>query len=178
VFRAAAQNFWQDALYGSGSKKVSQNMSLCTDYSGFGHSVTDWICNASSGNLSQAQVNAAKAEVARQVEIAAAGRPPQTVANLVAQAQAEIDMALRSFQLPGEKGQDIGASPAQAGVRIPGTGTLTLSKLSNIVPTLPDLTTLKWYALAGVVIVGTFFAFPYIAPGLVRNLRAARSLRA
>lgn len=147
---------------------------ICSGYSGLGSTVTDWLCNATSGDLSPAQIAAAKAEVARQVTIAAAGRPPATVANLIAQAQNDIDQALASFKMPGETGQDVGATGGN--LRIPGTGVLTLSKLSDVIPKLPDLTTLKWYALAGVVIVGTFFAFPYIAPGLLKNFRAARSL--
>lgn len=148
----------------------------CT-YQGFGSSLTSFLCNATSGNLSQSQVSDLKADTERQVRAASAGIQPAAQDVLVARAMAEIDTTLNTFALPGEEGGDVGASPDQSGFRIPGTGVIDLSKLKQILPSLPDLTNLKWWILGAGILVGAFFAFPYVAPGLARNFKAARLLR-
>jgi hypothetical protein len=148
----------------------------CT-YQGFGSSLTSFLCNATSGNLSQTQVDQLKADTAAQIRQASAGIQPAAQDVLVARAMAEIDTTLSTLSLPGETGGDMGASPDQSGLRIPGTGVIDLAKLKQIIPSLPDLTNLKWYVLGAGLLVGAFFAFPYIAPGLARNFKAARLLR-
>lgn len=150
---------------------------LCT-YQGFGSSITGFLCNASTGNLSQDQVDAIKADTELQVRQASAGIQPAAQDVLVQRALAEIDTTLSTFCNVGETGEDCGALPGQAAIlRLPGTGNLTLSKLNQIIPQLPDLTNLKWYILGAGLLVGAFFAFPYIAPGIVKNIKAARLLR-
>lgn len=145
-------------------------------YQGFGSSLTGFVCNATSGNLSAGQVADLKASTEAQVRAASAGMQPAAQDVLVQRALAEIDTTLDTFAQVGETGDDVGASPDQAGFRLPGTGVLTLNKINQIIPKIPDLTNLKYWVLGAGVIVGLFFAFPYIAPGLARNLRAARSL--
>lgn len=149
---------------------------LCT-YNGFGSSITSALCNASSGNLSQWQVDSIKDDATQQVIQASAGRQPAVVDALIAQVHNEIDSVLTSFSLPGESGEDVGATPQQSCLRIPGTGCVDLAKLSQIIPKLPNLTNLKWYALGIGAIVALFYAFPVIAPGIKRNISAAASLR-
>lgn len=151
-------------------------MGACT-YQGFGSSLTSFLCNATTGNLSADQVAAIKADAERQVRQASAGIQPAAQDVLVARALAEIDQTLATFSLPGESGSSVGATPDQAGVRVPGTGVIDLAKLQQILPGLPDLTNLKWWILGAGLLVGAFFAFPYIAPGLARNFKAARLLR-
>jgi hypothetical protein len=148
----------------------------CT-YQGFGSSLTSFLCNATSGNLSQTQVDQLKADAERQVRQASAGMQPTAQDVLVARALAEIDTTLATFALPGETGGDVGALPDNSGLRVPGTGVIDLAKLRQIIPSLPDLTNLKWWILGAGLLVGAFFAFPYIAPGLARNFKAARLLR-
>lgn len=148
----------------------------CT-YEGFGSSITGLFCNAGTGNLSADQVAAIKADAAAQVRRAAAGRQPEAVNVLVNQTMAEIDRALATFKLPGETGSSIGALPSQAGLRLPGTGVVDLAKLKDILPSLPDLTNLKWWILGAGLLVGAFYAFPYVAPGVAKNINAFRSLR-
>jgi hypothetical protein len=145
-------------------------------YQGFGESLTSLLCNAGTGNLSASDVAAIKAQTEADVRRASAGIQPTAQNVLVQRALAEVDQAIASFGLPGESGQDLGAAPGGA-LRVPGTGVLSLSKLSDILPSLPNLTNLKWYVLGVGILVGAFFAFPYIAPGLARNLKAARHLR-
>lgn len=151
-------------------------MSACT-YTGFGDSLTSFLCNAATGNLSQKQVDAIKQQTAADVRRASAGMQPAAQDQLVNRALAEIDVALQTFSLAGESGGSLGAAPGQAGLRVPGTGVLDLSKLSQIIPQLPDLTNIKWWILGAGLLVGAFFAFPYIAPGLAKNIRAFRLLR-
>ena len=150
-------------------------MGLC-DYTGVGDSISSFFCNATSGNLSAAQVADLKAQTELQVRQASAGMQPSAQDVLVQRALAEVDRTIATFGLPGESGQDVGAGPANAGVRVPGTGVLTLSKVSDILPSLPNLANLKWWILGAGILLGAFYAFPIIAPGLAKNLRAARSL--
>lgn len=146
-------------------------------YTGFGDSLTSFLCNAASGNVSQSQVDAIKQQTAADIRKASAGMTPEAQDVLVNRALNEIDISLATFAMPGETGGDVGAAPSQAGLRLPGTGVLSLNKLNQIIPHLPDLTNLKWWILGAGLIVGAFFAFPYIAPGLAKNIRAFRSIR-
>lgn len=152
-------------------------MSGLCGYQGFGDSLTSLLCNAGTGNLSASDVAAIKAQTEAEVRKASAGMQPTAQDVLVQRALNEVDLTIATFGLPGEYGQDLGAGPGSAGLRVPGTGVLTLSKLSDVFPSLPNLTNLKWYILGAGILVGAFFAFPYIAPGLAKNFKAARLLR-
>jgi hypothetical protein len=146
-------------------------------YQGFGESFTSFFCNAASGNLSASQVTALKADAASQVRHASAGMQPQAQDVLVQKALNDIDLALATFKMPGETGADVGAAPGQAGFRLPGTGVLDLSKINKILPSLPNLANLKWWILAAGILAGAFYAFPYIAPGLAKNIKAFKRVR-
>lgn len=151
-------------------------MGLC-DYTGIGSSITGFACNAATGNLSQQQVDDIKAQATADVTQASAGRQPAVVAALINQVKAEIDSALRTFALPGEKQTDVGALPSQAAtVRVSGTGNVTLATLKDALPSLPDITNLKYWIIGIGLIVGAVYVFPIIAPALKRNISAARSL--
>lgn len=151
-------------------------MSGICDYTGFGDSVTSFLCEAGSGNLSQADVNSIKQQGATDIAKAAAGMQPATVQAIIDRNNDSIDQLLGSFALPGETGQDVGASPQQASLRVAGTGNITLAKLKDALPSLPNLTNIKYYALifGGVALLA--IAFPYIAPVIARNVKAARSI--
>ncbi len=136
-------------------------------YTGWGSSITGVLCNAASGNLSADQVAELKRNAEQQIRQASAGMQPTAQDVLVQQGLSEIDRALATFAMPGETGVDVGAIPGQAGFRLPGAGVVTLPKLNTFV----------WWLIAAGLIAGAFFAFPYLAPGIARNIKAARLLR-
>jgi hypothetical protein len=155
-----------------GEKLMSSG--IC-DYTGFGSSVTSFACNASSGVLSQSQVNDIKAEASAQVVQASAGRQPAVVQALVNQVNGEIDAALSTFSEPGESPTDVGALPSQsAGLRVAGTGNITLAKLKEAIPQLPDLTNLKYWIIGALVIAGIVYTLPYTAPAIKRGISAVK----
>lgn len=90
---------------------------LCT-YTGFGNSITGVLCNATSGNLSQPQVDSIKAQAAQDIAAASAGREPAVVDTLIQQTWDTIDKALGTFKLAGESASQAGALPSQSGFRI------------------------------------------------------------
>lgn len=148
-------------------------MGLC-DYTGFGSSITSFGCEATTGNLSQADVDALQAQAESDVRQASAGRQPAVVQTLVDQVKGEINSVLQTFALPGETGQNVGALPSQSAVRVPGTGNITLDKLKEILPQLPDLTNIKYWIIGIAIIVGAVYALPFVAPPVKRAIGSVR----
>lgn len=145
-------------------------MGVCT-YTGFLDSVSSFFCNASTGNLSQAQIDSANADAERQVRAASAGQQPAVVESLVAQVKKEINSVLTTFSLPGESATSIGATPGQATTRIAGTN-ITLGSVTDFINTY------RPYVVWGAVAVSALLVFPYVAPSLAKSIKAGRLLRA
>jgi hypothetical protein len=137
-------------------------------------SVEGTLQEAWTGNLSpydkQAILDASDASIAK----ASAGAEPGIITIRQQQAQNSINSALNSFAGIGESGSESGAQPSTTG-RVPGLGTLGLANLSNKLGVAESY--LKW----GLIIAGSaavlFFGFPYIAPQVLENIRAARLLK-
>lgn len=136
-------------------------------YTGFGESVASFLCNASSGNLSQAQVNQIKSDAAAGIRQASAGREPSVVDNLIAQGSAEIDKVIATFSMPGEAGTAVGAGPSQSNLRIGSTN----DALQFIKSAVTSANWIFWGALA---IVGVVLILPYAAPSVRRAVGAVR----
>lgn len=128
------------------------------DYTGLGSSITSFFCNATTGNLSQSQVNDIKTQADADVAQASAGRQPSVVDALKQQVNADIDKVLQTFSLGS--GDTTGALPSQAtSLRVGGTQ-LTLANLSGFSKTAVEVGIL----VAAIVAVG------YVAKS-VRSIR-------
>jgi hypothetical protein len=144
---------------------------LCT-YTGLGSTLTGFLCNVTSGNLSEDQVANIKADAAQSVANASAGRQPSVIQTIIDQTNKDIDIVLHSFAMPGETGADVGAAPDQSGFRLGAFGgNVTLPKIADLVK---NANFVFW---AGLALVGTALLFPVIAPHIKRNIAAVRSLR-
>jgi len=146
---------------------------LCT-YSGIFDSVSGFLCNATTGNLSASQAQQIKDQAVKNTITAAgqAGHDPAVQQALADRVKKEIDSVLNTFGLQGESGSDIGASPDQSHTaRLPGVGVTSVENLEAFRKKL------TYGLLAAGAVVGLFLAFPYIAPFIGQNIRAVQGLR-
>ncbi len=123
-------------------------------------SISDFLKNAVTGNLSQHQLQEIKADVSKDIAKASAGANPAVIVERQKQAAAEIENFVRS----------IDAHPNDAGLRLPGLGVVGsaefLSKLNTLVKVL-------WtFAILALVLYGL------ARVGGVRSLKkAAKAVR-
>lgn len=140
---------------------------------GFVDSIKSTLQEAWSGNLSQYDKNTIVDNAKQSIAQAAAGADPGTIASLQSQVEADINASLNGFGLPGETGSSIGAQPTST-PRV-GTEQLNLGNISDNISSAEKW--LKYIVIVGAGAAAIFFGFPYIAPGIAANIRAARTVR-
>jgi hypothetical protein len=124
-------------------------------------SIGSTLKEAWTGSLSEIDKANILSNSSDAIAIASGGNDPATIASTQLAAAADINAALDSFSVAGDSG---GAQPTND-LRLPGGFTLSPA-------------TLEWIGIGIAVIIFGAVAFPYLAPLVVANVKAGKSVKA